>query len=118
LDKLLSKLDPFLLAPGIRQLHRPLQDKNRNAAATDDPVALVKSYAKPAQQRWPGPFRFQRVLLVVFHRLLGLCASGADDLVGGAKDLLGAPFGDRRRVKTDSPVEPALDIASAVVSSF
>src|SRR5690242_10393605 len=37
-------------------------------------------------------------------------ASGADDLIGGAEDFLGALFGDRFRVKTVPSAQPILNI--------
>ena len=42
-----------------------------------------------------------------------LGASGADDLVGGAEDFLGALFRDRFRVKTVPSAHPILNIPSA-----
>src|SRR5688572_11063917 len=42
-------------------------------------------------------------------------ASGADDLIGGAEDLLGALFRYRFRVKTTPTADPILNVTSAKV---
>ena len=44
--------------------------------------------------------------------------SGADDLIGGAEDFLGALFGDRFRVKTVPSAQPILNISSAKLCPF
>lgn len=97
------------------------QGQNKNATAHGECCCinqkLCQASAACACLAWSWSFRFQRILLLLLHRSLELRASGADDLVGGTEDLLGAPFRDRRRVKTDSSIEPVLDIASAIVPS-
>ena len=45
-------------------------------------------------------------------------ASGADDLVGGSENLLGALFGYRFRVKTVPSAEPILNVSSAKLCSL
>ena len=44
--------------------------------------------------------------------------SGADDLVGGAEDFLGALFGVPFRVKTVPSAQPILNVASAKLGSL
>jgi hypothetical protein len=44
--------------------------------------------------------------------------SGADDLVGSAKDFLGALFRYRVGVGTSSTAEPMLDIAASIIGSL
>jgi hypothetical protein len=45
-------------------------------------------------------------------------ASGADDLVGGAEDFLGALFGYHFRVRTASTAEPILHVTPAILGSL
>src|SRR5829696_2164198 len=45
-------------------------------------------------------------------------ASGADDLVGGTEDFLGALFGYHFRVRTASTVEPILHVTPAILGSL
>jgi hypothetical protein len=61
---------------------------------------------------WP---RLARVVLRGLLRCNGIDfgTSGADDLIGGAEDVLGALFGDRFRVKTVPSAHPILNIPSA-----
>ena len=44
--------------------------------------------------------------------------SGADDLIGGAEDFLGALFGDRFRVKTIPTADPILNIPATKLGSL
>ena len=45
-------------------------------------------------------------------------ASGADDLVGGAEDFLGALFGYHFGVRTSSTAEPILHVTPAILGSL
>src|SRR5215213_9377801 len=61
---------------------------------------------------WP---RLARVVLrgLLCGSGIDFGTSGADDLIGGAEDFLGALFGDRFRVKTVPSAHPILNIPSA-----
>ena len=47
-----------------------------------------------------------------------LGASGANDLIGGTEDLLGALFGYRFRVKTTPTADPILNIPATISGSL
>ncbi len=83
------------------------------------PLGAVAS--RPKKKRQPsaiasaGAVRSQGLLC---RDRIDFGASGADDLIGGAEDFLGALFGYRFRIKTASTAEPILNITSAKLCSF
>ena len=86
------------------QLRRPAQLRSGQKVTAAECHALG----------WPG--RFSGELVMLLQERVG--ASGADDLVGGAEDFLGALFRYCFRIRSASRAEPVLDIAASVIGSF
>jgi hypothetical protein len=67
--------------------------------------------------RFPDPFATRQNSVRVFRSLFAW-SPGADDLIGGAEDFLGALFGDCIGIETDSLIKPILDITATVGGSI